>query len=215
MYLRETKHVITSATKLTFDDQYPVEQFRDLHVDIEYPLEQSNYPGIWVDFETTGPVQNAGIGHVEIADTVDEDDNPAFAAYGRWTFSGYGVWTMVALTSFERDYLYDEMLRVLAFGGQLAATKQFREAIEGNDFIGLEAIWDQVNVSTPTAIPGTPWGTEDIIYETTVRIAMVGEFVSGGPDGLLVPISAVQVKPYTAEEGDPEPGGVPPWYPSG
>ena len=39
---------------------------RPVYVDLEYPLEPTQYPGIWVQFSPT-KLQRAGIGPVEIA----------------------------------------------------------------------------------------------------------------------------------------------------
>lgn len=205
MYLRRTLHVITEATKTLFDAEYPVDIFKNLYVSIEYPIERANYPGIWIDFETQGNVSTVGIGHredVAVTDPSPPHEVTGYQEFHRWRFSGFASFTVVAMTSNERAMLYDELLRVVAFGGELAATKQFRDAIENNTFIGINGNWDEVAVSAPNALPGTPWGTEEIIYEATIRVSMVGEFVSGGTEGLILPIGSVEFLPYTGQPGD-------------
>lgn len=211
MYLRATKHVLTEAVKKTFDEDYPVEQLQGLYASIEYPFEIANYPGIWVDFETTGPVSNIGIGHAELVETTNSIGETVFETYKRWRFQGYASFTCVALTSYVRDLMYDEMLRVIAFGVEMPATAEFQNEVQSNDYIGLVGSWDEVQITAPTAIPGTPWQTDDIIYEVTMRVAIVGEFVSGGKQGILVPLSRIDLHPYTDRESDPLPGNSPPW----
>jgi hypothetical protein len=183
--------MLVHAWRQTFDEIYPVEAFRGLHVDIEYPIEPQNYPGIWVDYDDTAPLQTAGVDHSEITIT-GTSGSETLNRYRRWKFGGYASFTAAALTSLERDTLYDEMVRVLAFGGQAESTERFREFVESNPLIAANFDFDQIEVKGNAAIPGTPWGTDEIIYERTLSVEVIGEFVSDAETGLLVALSSVQ-----------------------
>ena len=202
MYLVPLKTMLVEAVKRTFDAEYPEPDFRNIHCSLEYPVDRQNYPGIWLDYDDTAPLQNAGIAHTETTST-DTQVN----TYRRWRFTGYASYTVVALTSLERDRLYDELVRVLAFGSESDHTRQFRDYVESNEFIAANFDFDQVEPRGNAAAPGTPWGTDEIIYERTLNMEVIGEFVSDPETGLIVPLSRVVVKsadPYF-EPGSPNP----------
>lgn len=198
MFITHLKTALVEALKKTFDGEYVEEDFRNLRVSIEYPVERQDYPGIWVDFDIEGQLQNAGVDHREY--TPDSEDESTVRRVMRWTFQGYGSFTIVALSSFERDRLFDEMVRVLAFGTESEQTSQFRAFIEDNEYLALNIDFDQIGVAGTAALPGTPWGTEEVVYEVTIRMEVMGEIVSDVATGTLVPLSSVVVYPYIENE---------------
>jgi hypothetical protein len=189
-----------------FGDDYPVADFRSgkVHIDTEYPRREESYPGIWVDFEPVGELQTAGIGHVEFVTGTDGLDHKV----KRWTFTGYAVFTIVALSAFERARLVDEVIKVMAFGDMDSARNHFRDLIHDNDYLGMNFDFDQVGVTGKSEMQGTPWGSDDFVYEISVRMECVGEFVSDVQSEGLVRLSAVHVYPYSTAE--PDPGDAPP-----
>jgi hypothetical protein len=202
MFVKELKTMLVEAVKKTFDGAYPVEKYRELWTGIEYPEEQSNYPGIWIDWQPTGQLQIAGIDHQEFV-SHPEAIPPTFGKVKRWTFQGYATFTIVAMSSLDRDDLLDEMLTTLAFGDEDRARSKFRANIEDNPFLAVNFDFDQIGIGGEAASPGTPWGTEDILYEVTITMEVVGEFVSAGRMRPIVPLSEVVLYPYTDREGDP------------
>lgn len=205
MFLLPTKTLVTRGLRNAFDVAYPVEQFRDLHISIEMPIEKQHYPSIWVDFEPSDQLRTAGVDHKEYIET--EDDT--FKDVRRWRFAGFIAYTVVAMESAVRDMLFDEVVKVIAFGQQDPVRVRFRETIEANDLIGLDIDWDEIALSGFTATPGTPWGTDEVIYEATARVECVGEFISLPGSEELVPLTEVVPYPYAEEvESDPTtPGG--------
>lgn len=190
-YLVHLKTALVQAVKNTFDQDYPVSDFRNIRTSIEFPVDPQDYPGIWVDWEDTGAVRIAGIGHHEFSDPAQDGSRRRFT---RWRFQGTAQFTVVALSSLERDRLYDEMVRVLAFGNYAVDAPQinaFRQTIENNEFIAMNFDFDEVEPSGNSASPGTPWGTDEIIYERTINMEAVGEFVSDGITQEIVPLSKV------------------------
>jgi hypothetical protein len=64
--------------------------------------------------------------------------------------------------------------------------------------------FDEIGQRGFSAAPGTPWGTDDVVYEGTLAMECVGEFVSNIDTGEIVGvISAIQVTPYSDKEEDP------------
>lgn len=193
------KTVLTTAVRDTFDADYPREQFRGLHVSIEFPDDEQHYPGIWVDFSPQGELERAGIGHTEYS----VSPTGAGRAFSRWRFQGYASYTVAAMTSWERDLLMDLVIAMVAFGSETDQTSEFRTQIETNDLIAMNIDFDQVQVTGWASTPGTPWGTDEIIYEGTVQLEVIGEFVSDQTTGTLIPISQVNI--VGVREGEPDP----------
>lgn len=200
MFVTPLKAMATHAMEKTLDVDYPVERFRGVHVSIEFPDDRQHYPGIWVDFEPTGEMERAGIGHFEYEGGADGGRR-----YTRWRFQGYLTYTAVGMTSLERDMLLDELIRIIAFGEENPATNEFRALMEDNDLIACNIDFDQVGLRGSTQSPGTPWGTEEMIYEATVAIEVIGEFVSDTVSATLLPLGSIAVTAYSDQESDPDP----------
>lgn len=198
MFMTHLKTSLVKAATAVFDADYPEPQFQTLHVSIEYPIDRQNYPGIWVDFDITQPLRIAGIGHRE---EVEDTTTGNFREVMRWRFAGIATFTLVALSSFERDRLFDEMVKVIAFAEIDDERAAFRVAIEENPYVASSGKFDEIPVGGFTTAPGTPWGTDDFIYEATIRLEMIGEFVSNPSTAELVPLS--EIKTYVFEENDP------------
>jgi hypothetical protein len=192
MYLTRTKAMIVTALKTVFDAEYPNENLRDLWISIEYPVKQQNYPGIWVGYQDAAPLQIAGISHVEY----DDEMRP----YTRWRFQGNVTFTIVAFTSLERDTIYDELIRVIAFGHQDQTTAQFRTYVETNEYIAANFDLDRIEAQGETAAPGTPWGSDDVTYERSCSLQMLGEFVVEPTTGAPLLLSKIVSTAYTDEE---------------
>jgi hypothetical protein len=188
MYLAPLKTMLVEALKETFDEHYPVADLRGVHVSIEYPIEKMHYPGIWVDYDDVEKLRIAGVDHKEYDEVHDPE---GFEPFTRWKFSGYASYTVTALTSWERDRLYDELVTTFAFGRQNPDRSRFRRYIEDNDFIAANFDFDEIEPRGNVAAPGTPWGTDEIIYERTVNMEIIGEFVADNDNGTLLPLSQI------------------------
>lgn len=196
-YLRNLKTGLVLALRDTFDGNYPDATLQNLHVSIEYPIEKQHYPSIWVDFEDSALI-NAGIAHYE----QDEDFNRLL----RWRFEGSVSYTIAALSSLERDRIYDEMVKVLAFSRSNDELNAFREFVEDNEFIAMNFNFDEIEVHGTAAVPGTPWETDEIIYEKTLSMQLIGEFVTDVDTSNLVPLRKILIDGRTmpSTEDDPE-----------
>lgn len=202
MYLVELKTILTTAMRSAFGTDAPEADFRDLHVSIEYPVERQHYPSIWVDFDPNGPLEISGIGHMEQADPTDASSSPVY----RWRFTGMATFTVAAMTSLERDRLFDAVVSVFAFSDSTPALNKFRSMIENNDLIAMNIDFDQIEQRGFAASQGTPWGTDEVVYEATLGMEVVGEFtVTVARD--MLPLSQVIVVGWNSDgETDPSPG---------
>lgn len=191
MFLRELKAVLVTAMSDVFaNSDYPEPDFANdnVYISIEYPIEQQNYPGIWVDFDSSQDLKIASIDHREY--TVNQDGT--FAETTRWRFEGVSTYTIGSFTSLERDRLVDEVVKVFAALPGDTVRYGFRSYLEETPLIALQVDYDSVSLQGFAAEPGTPWGTDQMIYEVTLGVSIVGEFVIG-PDTNLVPIDKIVV----------------------
>lgn len=217
MYLTHLKTLVVTALRTTFDATYPNPDFADAWVSIEYPVTKQAYPSIWVDYADTGNLVRAGVDHKEeqVFAGVGVDGGDVIREYTRWKFTGVLSLTVVALSSLERDRFYDEVVRVIAFGPESDQTARFRKVIEDNDLLAANVDFDTIEPAANAAAPGTPWGTDEIVYERGINLNVLGEFVSDPITGDLVPLSGFEIiatedLTTTLDEygGWPDPGDV-------
>jgi hypothetical protein len=202
MYITPLKSILVEALKTTFDALYPNPDFRGedhVHIGMEYPIDPQNYPAVWVDYEDTQDLIKAGIAHLE---NVDPDTNTLRAPFTRWRFQGYVSLTVVAMTSLERDRLFDEIVRVVAFGQEDDVVGRFHTYINTNDLIAANLNTDKVQPRGAAAAPGTPWSTDELMYERSLNLEIVGEFIPDVATSTLVPLSRILLLPTVDVSGD-------------
>lgn len=196
-YLRTIKTTAVQAVQQSFQVRYPEPDpdggTRDLFVSVEYPVEQAQYPAIWVDYEPS-ELRTVGIAYTE----QDSSGN----AYARWRFAGHVTFTIVALSSNERDLIYDQLVALTAFASQSGFPSEFRRVVEEAPLVAAEWSFDSVEDRPSAAAPGTPWGTMDIIYERGFAIQVIGEFASDPNTYELVNLSEIEV--VMTPEGYPD-----------
>lgn len=192
MYLVKTKTMFVEALAETFDQFYPNPDFQKVHVGVEYPVDPQHYPSIWIDYEDTEDLTQAGVAHIEM---VDPDTQAIRAPFTRWRFQGYVSITVVAMTSLECDRLYDEVVRVVAFGDEDPTLGRFANYIDRNGFIGMTLNTDRLQPRGAAAAPGTPWSTDEMMYERTLNVELIGEFVPDLATSTLVPLSKISLLP--------------------
>ena len=191
MYLSELKTLLTTAVQKTFDSDYPVTEFQNLHVGIEFPIDRVDYPAVWVDFEPAGELHTGGISQILYTPPV----NGLVSPYKVWMFQGHASYTIMALSSLERDRLFDEMVKMLAFGTLDPQRSVFRQTIENNDLIATNIDFDRIEQDGATANAGTPWGSDDMLYEITLRVQCIGEFASDPAAAEFVLLSEIDFIP--------------------
>lgn len=194
MYMQYLKTAIVEGLRRVYDVEYPVEELRAINVSIECPVSNANLPCFWINYEDTDSLRVAGIGHEELSYAEGE-----FSRHTRWRFSGSITVTAMAMTSRERDMLYDELVRVFAFGRYTEPTNQFREHIESNDLIAMNINFDEIRPSGDNAGMGTPWDTQEMLYEKSVTLDVQGEFIGDPLIQQIVPLGEIRVHPYVED----------------
>ena len=204
MYLAALKTTLLEAVQKTFDREYLIPEFRNIHASLEFPMKEQHYPGIWVDFVPIGSLQIAGVAHREYAVATDDQGARRFT---RWKYQGEATFTLVALTSLERDRLHDEMVRVFAFGSESESASQFRAHIEANDLLAVNFDWDEITVRGLASSLGTPWQSDDMVYEVEVAMECFGEFIADHQSHTLLPFSSVEFAAFVEGDEDPTSDG--------
>jgi hypothetical protein len=103
--------------------------------------------------------------------------------------------TAVAMTSLERDRVYDELVRVVAFSNEDGIVGRFKNTIASNDLIAANLNVDKIDAQGNAAAPGTPWGTDEMMYEKSLNLEIIGEFVPDAATGTLINLSSIIVLP--------------------
>ncbi|MEV7675119.1 hypothetical protein [Streptomyces sp. NPDC088752] len=192
MYITRVKTLAIEALHAVFDSQYPVADFRGLHCSLEYPVQAVNLPEVWVRYSDTASLRQSGVAHVE---NVHPVSGARIQEYTRWRFEGSWEFIVVALTSVERDRLYDELVATIAWSQYDPVRGRFRQHLEHNDLINLTVRTDEIESTGENAEPGTPWGTDEVLYERTLNIDLIGDFVPDPETGTFVPLSKIKVLP--------------------
>jgi hypothetical protein len=196
-FMRTIKTTAVQAIQNSFQISYPAPDAeggtKRPFVSVEYPVKEAQYPAIWVDYEGA-ELRTVGIAYTET--------DASGAAYARWRFAGHVAFTIVALSSNERDLVYDQLLGMTAFAAQSDFPSVFRQVVENAPLVASVWSYDSVEDRPSSAVMGTPWGTLDVIYESGFAIQVIGEFVSDPFTLALVNLAEIQV--VATAEGFPD-----------
>ena len=192
---------------------YPVPDIEGINVGIEYPVREEQFPCVWVNFAPTSEVQMIGINnreHLGFLPPPPIDPQATFAGYSRGFVEGQVSFTIGALSSLERDRIYDQVIRVGMLGEDADGTSVFRQQIEESPYANIGMRFDMWQTSGDNAAPGTPWGTDEMLYEITVATQLHCEFYVAPKTGQLVLLSEINVEqpglyfdPATGTDPDP------------
>jgi hypothetical protein len=191
MFLTHLKTLLVSAVRNTFDSTYPVQEWQNLWCSIEYPIKRVAYPGIWVDYDPEDKLRVIGVGQTGFYNQIE--DSGLWNQTLGWRYQGYGTFTIVTLSSWERDRLFDEVVKVFAFGKLNPQESVFRQTITTNDFIAANINFDSLQVSGMSQVGGTPWGSQEIVYEVTLSMQILGEFYSNPSTNTLYTLREVLI----------------------
>lgn len=206
--------LLEKALKDTFTNYVSQPDFANLNISIEYPVDRTAYPGIWVDFEPEGNLETAGMNRVELDPNIP-DAALDIAQYQRWRFKGWATYTIGSFSSLERARLVDEMVRIVAFGSEMPDTNTFRQELRNNDLIACEFDRDSMQLRGKGESMRTDWETSDIVYEITIAIGVLGEFISDKHTGQLVNLSKFVLHPWETEHLPPQSTDPPDPFPPG
>lgn len=152
----------------------------EVHVSMEYPNKQEQYPGIWVQFSLSS-LRNAGMGMVQ----TDRETGDSLQHY---TYTGRVTYVVVAFTNKERDRLAEYLLKALTFSRRVTPNLFTEDGVQ-ETFTDLYDYLDQdehlsMTPNTDTITPmgqsttfGVPWDPTAVVYEDAYSFDVRGEFM--------------------------------------
>jgi hypothetical protein len=168
LFIVNLKRAIIGGLRATLDDKdYPDQKIGGIKVGMEFPMEETLYPHIWVDVFFS-KFQNAGIGHYIVDDGIVK---------GQWYFEGGVRFTIMALTSYERDTFASQLIQLFAFGNMNPITQKFYNISRMQD-IYFEFNHDSFQPEGAQLQPGTPWDNSKNVYTDTYSMNMIGQIDS-------------------------------------
>lgn len=207
-YKTYVKRSVTEAFKNVFA-HHKDELLGRTNVILDYPREESELPTVIVRlFERD--IQNMGVGHQEHIQVDGPDGKPLdpfgqFYSFKHYLYHADIEYVILGLSSLDRDLISDTIVQTLAMGTLEAYTNRFFDRIYPDERKAQfpDSIWHFININTDKINPGgetqeaTPWQSEDdLIYRTSYRTPVMGEFYSVPPNLPKEYVSNVLLFPY-------------------
>ena len=215
-----------------------VEALRDVfqnHVDkhltktkvtIDYPRTESDYPAVIVRFFEKN-ITNAGIGHEEWIRLSNTDGTDAGSfKFKHYFYKGDIELAIYALSSLDRDLIADSLVQTISMGNLEEYTNRFFGRIyTGNESAYPDSASHYININADEIMgfgdnqQPVPWQSEDdLLYLSSYRISIFGEFYSLPPDLPVGLVERVLDYPYiqaleSVPTGDTGDGAQ--WMPAG
>lgn len=197
-YKTGIKREIVNALKVVFGNDFPLPEYRNIYVGLEYPMRPVNYPAIYITF-TERELRNIGVGHEEIS----FDDSGSPFRHKRWWFEGAVHFNVVALNPLDRDKLSAALINVLAFNQDIPEFNVFYNELYDSDYVDLTLMSERI-IPGGEQVGAVPWESEDELqYANTYSVNFTGEFTSNPYTGELIQISTIRVSGYNP--GEPAP----------
>lgn len=155
-------------------------------IDLEYPLKEAKYPGIWVQFSITKLVR-AGIGMEGMHKNTDEEGWVNWEPIREWFYEGRITLTVLAMTNRERDRISDLLISMLAFSRPPAGvvtnpardTGQYRAlttSLSENPYVSVGINSDLLVTGGQATEVGTPWAPNVLTYTDSYSFDVLGQF---------------------------------------
>ena len=153
-----------------------------VHIELEYPMAEEQYPGIWVQFATTR-LQRMGMAQEFWVRREDGEWN----AIQEWQVQGRVTLTVLALSNLERDRIADSLITLFAFSRtpEPVITKpnkntnkyrQFITALDENPYVAMTVNSDVLTGGGQSVNVGVPWQPDILAYTDAYSFDMVGNF---------------------------------------
>lgn len=223
MFVVATKMAIVEAFRsIWYDNQNVGQENHDLQLDltpndspiprrvtIDYPEEEQNWPFILVQVRPT-IVRWTGVMPDETFNAGTEEV-PEWVRIRQGYFEATCMLQIMALSSGERDRIWDNLIKIILMGRKRSATSRFWESIETNGLVGITVNEGQIGMIGDTISMGAPWetGAETLTYEASIEFDMVGTFFGDEYNENLVSLRTAQVFEYI-DIGDGAPDNEPP-----
>lgn len=200
------KRSVITALQKALDDQYldpsGVVQRVVGNIEMEYPLEEVKYPGIWVEFSFT-EIRRAGIAEMHYREETTETGEPYARRAMTGFFKGTVTLTIVALSSVERDKIADAISNFYLFADVDELSDRFFDSMETDEYIRIIANKDKLTPRGQSTSVGAPWDPNKVVYQDGYSFDIQGQFYSRrvGARTELVRLREIVVEP-TMSVGD-------------
>lgn len=152
-----------------------------VHIELEYPMTEEQYPGIWVQFATTR-LQRMGLAQEF---WIKEGDD--WNAVQEWQVQGRVTMTILALSNLERDRIADSLITLFAFSRtpEPVITKpqkntnkyrQFITALDENPYVAMTVNTDVLTGGGQSVNVGVPWQPDVLAYTDAYSFDVIGNF---------------------------------------
>lgn len=212
MFITATKVAIVEALRSVWFQDQDANDYRDdlkefdkpypRRISIEYSEEAEDWPFVLVQVRPN-LIQWTGITPDEIVNAGTED-SPTWKRIRQGKFEASCMLQIMALTSAERDRIWDNLILLIMMGRTRSLTRSFHSTLETNDLVGITINEASVRPIGDTISVGTPWDPEMLSYEATIEFDMTGVFYADEFNEDLLPISEARVYDYLPIE--PVPG---------
>jgi hypothetical protein len=196
-FLVASKLTVVEALRSVFDSQGLADPDLGPYprvISIDYPVALEDWPNIFVQLRVTN-MSWTGIDPDEYVLTDDalpvSVDNP-YIRLRHGIFDAFLDMQVNALTSGERDRMWDVLVGIFMAGRAKDDTADFFDRIETGEFVGMTVMEGAVEPQGDAVTP-VPWNNEDLGYEASLRVGVVGEFYLNAYNQTLVPLTAIQV----------------------
>jgi hypothetical protein len=202
VYKRVVKLAVVEALRTTFDAAFDHE-LAPRRIDIEYPEDSSDWPALLVQWRGTEPAW------VGIDPDIEYDLGDGNVRSAREiSFTGDVEIMVLALTSGERDRLWDNVMEMITMGRKRENTRRFFDVIESHEYVHIQVIESRVADLGESAGVGTPWGSDEIAYEASLRFSVIGQCWADAYSEEMLKLEAINVyEAADAPEGQTWEGG--------
>ena len=152
-----------------------------VHIELEYPITEEQYPGIWVQFATTR-LQRMGMAQ----EFWIKDANNDWTSVQEWQVQGRVTLTVLALSNLERDRISDSLINMFAFSRtpEQVVTKpnntnqyrQFITALDANPYVAMTVNTDIITGGGQSVNVGVPWQPDVLAYTDAYSFDIIGNF---------------------------------------
>lgn len=204
MFITAAKTAIVEALRAVwFVDETSNELNADLRasdkpyprrVTIEYPEEPEDWPFILVQLRPK-LISWTGITPDEIINTGTEE-TPIYKRIRQGRFEASCMLQIIALSSGERDRIWDNVVNLLLLGRTRNPTNNFYSVIDTHDLIGMTVMEGSVVPVGDSISMGTPWDPEVITYEAAIEFDIVGIFYTNEYNSELITLTEARIYDY-------------------
>lgn len=171
-------------------------------VDMEYPLEKTEYPAIFVQFSFR-QLRPSGVDPL-----IYKGEKGAMVK--EWHFEGSVTLQIFALTSLERDRISDSFIEEFAFADRddsealMVPSPDDRkislvQALSDNPYVCMTVDQGQLKPGGQSTTVGVPWDDNQLCYEDRFSFDIVGDFQSIRRPGGEYILRRIDIVPEVAD----------------